>query len=148
MDFLIDDIDRAIIACLTKDARVSLKVLSAHVGLTSPSTAERLKRLEERGVIEGYSAKVNLAALGYTLQALVRVKPLPGALLKVERYLQAMTQCIECDKVTGEDCFVARLVVKDIGQLDTLLDGLSELAQSNTSIVKSSPVGRRLPGVG
>lgn len=147
MDFLIDDIDRAIIACLTKDARVSLKALSAHVGLTSPSTAERLKRLEERGVIEGYSAKVNLAALGYTLQALVRVKPLPGALLKVERYLQAMTQCIECDKVTGEDCFVARLVVKDIGQLDTLLDGLSELAQSNTSIVKSSPVGRRLPGV-
>lgn len=147
MDFLIDDIDRAIIACLTKDARVSLKALSAHVGLTSPSTAERLRRLEERGVIEGYSAKVNLAALGYTLQALVRVKPLPGALLKVERYLQAMTQCIECDKVTGEDCFVARLVVKDIGQLDTLLDGLSELAQSNTSIVKSSPVGRRLPGV-
>ncbi|SNY77126.1 Lrp/AsnC family transcriptional regulator [Enterobacter sp. CC120223-11] len=147
MEYLIDDIDRRIIACLTKDARVSLKVLSAEVGLTSPSTAERLKRLEERGVIEGYSAKVNLAALGYTLQALVRVKPLPGALLKVEKYLQTMPECIECDKVTGEDCFVARLVVKDIGQLDTLLDGLSELAQSNTSIVKSSPVGRRLPGV-
>ncbi|MGU3412889.1 Lrp/AsnC family transcriptional regulator [Enterobacteriaceae bacterium C23F] len=147
MEYLIDDIDRRIIACLTKDARVSLKVLSAEVGLTSPSTAERLKRLEERGVIEGYSAKVNLAALGYTLQALVRVKPLPGTLLKVEKYLQTMPECIECDKVTGEDCFVARLVVKDIGQLDTLLDGLSELAQSNTSIVKSSPVGRRLPGV-
>lgn len=147
MEFLLDHIDRAIVACLVKDARVSLKVLSAEVGLTSPSTAERLKRLEERGVIEGYSANVNLKALGYTLQALVRVKPLPGMLLKVEKYLQAMPECIECDKVTGEDCFVARLVVKDIAQLDTLLDGLSEYAQSNTSIVKSSPVGRRLPGV-
>ncbi|MGL4726138.1 MAG: Lrp/AsnC family transcriptional regulator [Scandinavium sp.] len=147
MELLIDAIDRAIIACLTKDARVSLKVLSAEVGLTSPSTAERLKRLEERGVIQGYSAKVNLAALGYTLQALVRIKPLPGLLQKVEKYLQAMAQCIECDKVTGEDCFIARLVVTDIGQLDTLLDGLAELAQCNTSIVKSSPVGRRLPGV-
>ncbi|MRS16935.1 winged helix-turn-helix transcriptional regulator [Enterobacteriaceae bacterium RIT691] len=147
MEFLLDHIDRAIVACLVKDARVSLKVLSAEVGLTSPSTAERLKRLEERGVIEGYSASVNLKALGYTLQALVRVKPLPGMLLKVEKYLQAMPECIECDKVTGEDCFVARLVVKDIAQLDTLLDGLSEYAQSNTSIVKSSPVGRRLPGV-
>ena len=147
MELLIDDIDRAIIACLTKDARVSLKVLSAEIGLTSPSTAERLKRLEERGIIQGYSAKVNLAALGYTLQALVRIKPLPGLLLKVEKYLQAMAQCIECDKVTGEDCFVARLVVTDIAQLDTLLDGLAELAQCNTSIVKSSPVGRRLPGV-
>jgi Lrp/AsnC family transcriptional regulator, leucine-responsive regulatory protein len=68
-------------------------------------------------------------------------------LQKVEKYLQAMSQCIECDKVTGEDCFVARLVVKDMAQLDELLDGLSEHAQSNTSIVKSSPVFRRLPGI-
>lgn len=147
MELLIDDIDRAIIGCLAKDARMSLKVLSANVGLTSPSTAERLKRLEEKGAITGYCASIDLKALGYSLQALVRVKPLPGMLLKVEKYLQAMPECIECDKVTGEDCFVARLVVKDISQLDTLLDGLSDLAQSNTSIVKSSPVGRRLPGI-
>ncbi|MCS2159317.1 Lrp/AsnC family transcriptional regulator [Scandinavium sp. H11S7] len=145
MDILIDDIDRAIVAALAEDARLSLKVLSARVGLTSPSTAERLKRLEERGVIQGYGARVNLSALGYTLQALVRVRPLPGLLQKVDKYIQAIPECIECDKVTGEDCFVMRLVVKDITQLDTLLDGLAEFAQCNTSIVKSSPVKRRLP---
>lgn len=145
MDVLIDDIDRAIVAALAEDARLSLKVLSARVGLTSPSTAERLKRLEERGIIQGYGARVNLSALGYTLQALVRVRPLPGLLQKVDKYIQAMPECIECDKVTGEDCFVMRLVVKDIAQLDTLLDGLAEFAQCNTSIVKSSPVKRRLP---
>ncbi len=66
MEHLIDNIDRAILACLAEDARISLKVLSARVGLTSPSTAERVKRLEERGVIQGYGARVNLAALGYT----------------------------------------------------------------------------------
>ena len=124
MEHLIDNIDRAILACLAEDARISLKVLSARVGLTSPSTAERVKRLEERGVIQGYGARVNLAALGYTLQALVRVRPLPGLLQKVDKYIQAMPECIECDKVTGEDCFVMRLVVRDIAQLDTLLDGL------------------------
>lgn len=145
MDVLIDDIDRAIVAALAEDARLSLKVLSARVGLTSPSTAERLKRLEERGVIQGYGARVNLSALGYTMQALVRVRPLPGLLQKVDKYIQAMPECIECDKVTGEDCFVMRLVVKNITQLDTLLDGLAEFAQCNTSIVKSSPVKRRLP---
>jgi Lrp/AsnC family leucine-responsive transcriptional regulator len=145
MDVLIDDIDRAIVAALAEDARLSLKVLSARVGLTSPSTAERLKRLEERGVIQGYGARVNLSALGYTLQALVRVRPLPGLLQKVDKCIQAMPECIESDKVTGEDCFVMRLVVKDIAQLDTLLDGLAEFAQCNTSIVKSSPVKRRLP---
>ncbi len=67
MNDVLDEIDRAILTCLTQDARVSLKVLSARVGLTSPSTAERVKRLEERGVIQGYGARVNLAALGYSL---------------------------------------------------------------------------------
>ncbi|MCZ3381991.1 MULTISPECIES: Lrp/AsnC family transcriptional regulator [Enterobacteriaceae] len=145
MDYLIDDIDRAILASLAEDARQSLKVLSARVGLTSPSTAERVKRLEERGVIEGYGARVNLAALDYRLQALVRVRPMPGMLQKVDKMLQALPECIECDKVTGEDCFVMRLVVRSIEQLDTLLDGIAEYAQCNTSIVKSSPVKRRLP---
>ncbi|MEF3090632.1 Lrp/AsnC family transcriptional regulator [Raoultella scottii] len=145
MENLIDNIDRAILACLAEDARISLKVLSARVGLSSPGTAERVKRLEERGVIQGYGARINLAALGYGLQALVRVRPLPGLLQKVNKYIQAMPECIECDKVTGEDCFVMRLTVRDIAQLDTLLDGLAEHAQCNTSIVKSSPVTRRLP---
>ncbi|MFB4106660.1 Lrp/AsnC family transcriptional regulator [Klebsiella pneumoniae] len=126
MNDVLDEIDRAILTCLTQDARVSLKVLSARVGLTSPSTAERVKRLEERGVIQGYGARVNLAALGYSLQALVRVRPLPGLLQKVDKYIQAMPECIESD-------------------LDTLLDGLAEYAQCNTSVVKSSPVKRRLP---
>ena len=147
MENLIDEIDRQSLACLVEDARMSLKVLSGRVGLSSPSTAERLKRLEEKGVIEGYAARVNLAALGYTLQALVRVRPLPGLLQKVDKYIQAMPECIESDKVTGEDCFVIRLVVRSIEQLDTLLDGLAEYAQCNTSIVKSSPVKRRLPPV-
>ena len=147
MDYLIDEIDRRIVGCLAEDARMSLKVLSARVGLTSPSTAERVKRLEERGVIQGYSAHVNLAALGYTLQALVRVRPMPGMLHRVDKMIQAIPECIECDKVTGEDCFVMRLVVRSIAQLDELLDGLAEYAQSNTAIVKSSPVKRRLPPI-
>lgn len=147
MDYLIDAIDRQIVGCLAEDARMSLKVLSARVGLTSPSTAERVKRLEERGVIQGYGAHVNLAALGYTLQALVRVRPMPGMLHKVDKMIQAIPECIECDKVTGEDCFVMRLVVRSIEQLDELLDGLAEYAQSNSAIVKSSPVKRRLPPI-
>jgi Lrp/AsnC family leucine-responsive transcriptional regulator len=147
MDYIIDDIDRAILAALAEDARQSLKVLSARVGLTSPSTAERVKRLEERGVIEGYGARVNLAALDYRIQALVRVRPLPGMLQKVDKLIQALPECIENDKVTGEDCFVMRLVVHSIEQLDALLDAISEYAQCNTSIVKSSPVKRRLPPI-
>lgn len=142
---LIDNIDRQILTYLAEDARMSLKVLSGKVGLSSPSTAERVKRLEEKGIIEGYGLRVNHMAIGFTLQAIVRVKPLPGMLHKVEKMIQAIPECVECDKITGDDCFVMRLVIPTIGQLDGILDELSDYAQSNTSIVKSSPVKRRLP---
>ncbi|WP_312742805.1 Lrp/AsnC family transcriptional regulator [Cedecea neteri] len=144
-DYLPDDIDRHILTILVADARISLKVLSGKIGLSSPSTAERVKRLEERGVINGYTMNANLAALGYTLQGLVRMKPLPGMLHKVEKMIQAIPECIECDKITGEDCFIIRLVIRSIEQLDEILDELAEFAQCNTSIVKSTPVKRRLP---
>ncbi|ATF93869.1 Lrp/AsnC family transcriptional regulator [Cedecea neteri] len=144
-DYLPDDIDRHILTILAADARISLKVLSGKIGLSSPSTAERVKRLEERGVINGYTMNANLEALGYTLQGLVRMKPLPGMLHKVEKMIQAIPECIECDKITGEDCFIIRLVIRSIGQLDEILDELAEFAQCNTSIVKSTPVKRRLP---
>jgi Lrp/AsnC family leucine-responsive transcriptional regulator len=144
-EYLPDEIDRSILSILTADARISLKALSARVGLSSPGTAERLKRLEERGVIDGYTLSAHLPALGYSLQAIVRVKPLPGLLHKVEKLIQGIPQCIECDKITGDDCFVMRLVIRSIEQLDEILDELADYAQSNTSIVKSSPVKRRLP---
>jgi Lrp/AsnC family leucine-responsive transcriptional regulator len=144
-DYLPDDIDRHILTILAADARISLKVLSGKIGLSSPSTAERVKRLEERGVINGYTMNANLPALGYTLQGLVRMKPLPGMLHKVEKMIQAIPECIECDKITGEDCFIIRLVIRSIEQLDEILDELAEFAQCNTSIVKSTPVKRRLP---
>ncbi len=147
MEYVIDEIDRAILTCLTQDARVSLKVLSAQVGLTSPSTAERVKTPGgKKGVIEGYGARVNLAALGYSLQALVRVRPLPGLLQK--KWINISGLCRSVSKVTRSPeriVFVMRLVVRDIAQLDTILDGLAEYAQCNTSVVKSSPVKRRLP---
>lgn len=88
---------------------------------------------------------INPVALGYTLTAIARIRPLPGQLRKVEKLLAEIGEVIECDKVTGEDCFVARLVLPSMAQLDVVLDRISELAETNTAIVKSSPVPRRLP---
>ncbi|QHA86064.1 Lrp/AsnC family transcriptional regulator [Serratia rhizosphaerae] len=140
-----DIIDHQILALLAEDARMSLKTLSAKVGLSSPSTSERLRRLEESGVIQGYTLNVNLQALGYSFQSLVRLKPLPGMLKKVEQMIAAIPEVVECDKVTGEDCFIVRLSTRSLEQLDQILDRLAEQAQSNTSIVKTTPVKRRLP---
>ncbi|WP_018902721.1 Lrp/AsnC family transcriptional regulator [Rhizobium sp. 2MFCol3.1] len=141
----LDDIDRRLLEALAADARMSLKELAQAAGLSSPSAGERLRRLEERGVISAFTVDIDPTALGYPLQAIVRVRPLPGQLHVVERIIRETPEFVECDKVTGDDCFVARLVVRSMAQLDTILDKVAEKAETSTSMVKASPVKRRLP---
>ncbi|NKN35133.1 Lrp/AsnC family transcriptional regulator [Agrobacterium sp. a22-2] len=141
----LDAVDRRMVEVLATNARISLKELAAEVSLSSPSAAERLRRLEERGVIGGFTIDIRPESLGYPLQAIVRVRPLPGQLHVVERIIQETPQFIECDKVTGDDCFICRLVIRSMGELDTILDRISERAETNTSMVKATPVRRRLP---
>lgn len=75
----------------------------------------------------------------------MRIRPLPGQLQEVERQIIAIPEFTECDKVVGDDCFIARLHVRSMEQLDTLLDRLYTVAETNTAIIKKSPVKRRLP---
>ncbi|PZW64411.1 Lrp/AsnC family leucine-responsive transcriptional regulator [Pseudomonas sp. URMO17WK12:I1] len=140
-----DEIDQQLIVALTEDSRRSLKALAQISGLSSPSVAERLRKLEEKGVLKGYGVDVDPRAFGYQLQAIVRIRPLPGQLHEVERQIQATPQFTECDKVTGEDCFIARLLVRSMEQLDEILDHINVYALTNTAIVKKTTVKRRLP---
>ena len=142
---MLDDLDRKLLDILSANARISLKELAAEAGLSSPSTADRLRKLDERGVIAAYTVDVDPVSLGYRLQAVVRVRPMPGMLHTVEKLIVETPEFVECDKVTGDDCFIAKLLVKDMEQLDTILDRIAEKAETNTSIVKASPVKRRLP---
>jgi Lrp/AsnC family transcriptional regulator, leucine-responsive regulatory protein len=141
----LDSVDQRILEALAGNARMSLKELAEAAGLSSPSAAERLRRLEERNVIRAFTIDVDAAAVGYPLQAIVRVRPLPGQLHIVERLIQEIPEFIECDKVTGDDCFIARLVIRSMGELDGILDKITERAETNTSMIKASPVQRRLP---
>lgn len=141
----LDDIDRALLAALAEDARASVSDLARQIGLSAPSTSERMRRLEAQGVIGGYTVRIDPRALGYTLQAIVRVKPLPGQLHLVEEMLRRIPEFIECDKVTGDDCFIARVYLHSIEQLDEILTKVTERAETSSAIVKTTPVPRRLP---
>ncbi|AMN55852.1 MULTISPECIES: Lrp/AsnC family transcriptional regulator [Stappiaceae] len=140
-----DETDIKIVEALIDDARMSLKDLAAHVGLSSPGVSERIRRLQERGVIRGFTVDIDPKVLGYSLQAIVRIRPLPGKLHIVQQLIQEIPEFCECDKVTGEDCFVARLAIPSIDQLDGILDRISDKAETSTSIVKSQPIRRRPP---
>ncbi len=144
----LDAIDTALIRALADNARQPVSALAQLVGLSAPSVSERLRRLENGGLLKGYTVDLNLKTLGYSLHAIIRVRPLPGQLHWVQRLLEDEPAVIECDKVTGDDCFIARVVLRDIEQLDVVLEPLIERAETNTAIIKSSPVPRRLPPLG
>ncbi|CAD5108999.1 Lrp/AsnC family transcriptional regulator [Zestomonas carbonaria] len=141
----LDEIDLKLVVALKEDSRRSLKALAQICGLSAPSVSERLRRLEERRVLTAYTIEVDPRALGYHLQAIVRIRPLPGQLHEVERLIRSIPEFIECDKVTGDDCFIARLLVRSIEDLDGVLDQIVHLAETNTSVVKKTSIPRRLP---
>ncbi|RBP52707.1 Lrp/AsnC family transcriptional regulator [Arenicella xantha] len=141
----LDGVDRQLLRRLITDGRVSVAELAQQIGMSAPGVNERLKRLERRGVIRGFSVEVDLAALGFAFEAIVRIKPRPGALKQVEAMLAKQIRFTMCDKVTGDDCFIARLALYSITELDDILDPFHDLAETNTAIVKSSPVRHRVP---
>ncbi|MFK7763725.1 MAG: Lrp/AsnC family transcriptional regulator [Roseobacter sp.] len=145
MSKLMDQTDRAIIDILDVDGRASLADIGKEVGLTGPAVGERLRRMRESGYVSGFAARVNLRALGYGIQALVRIKPRSGQLHRVEQMIQQEPHFTSCDRVTGDDCYIARLVITDVAQLDDILLPFHDRAETHTSIVKSSIFEERLP---
>jgi Lrp/AsnC family leucine-responsive transcriptional regulator len=141
----IDATDRRILQSLTADARTTMAELARQVGLSAPSVTERVRRLEEAGVIRGYRAEIDPGALGLPIAAWIRIRPVPGELARVAEILKGLDAIVECDRITGEDCFVACAHVADVAALERLIDRIVPYATTNTSVIQSQPVPRRLP---
>jgi Lrp/AsnC family transcriptional regulator, leucine-responsive regulatory protein len=140
---ILDETNRRLLAQLQADARLSLAELGRRVGLSAPAVAERLGRLERAGVVAGYHADVDPRALGLALTAIVRVRPSPGQLPNVAALARRTPEVVECQRVTGEDCFVMTAHVRDVSHLEAVIDRFAVLGQTTTSIVQSAPVPRR-----
>ena len=147
MSKVIDKIDRRILRELEANGRASFAEIGNAVGLSGPAIGERVRRLQESGVIGGFTIWIDPAALGYGLEAIVRIKPRPGQLQFVERMIKDEPRFTSCDKVTGDDCFVARLALIGVYELDEVLSAMHARAETHTSIVKASPLQNRLPGL-
>jgi Lrp/AsnC family transcriptional regulator, leucine-responsive regulatory protein len=141
----LDDTDRRIVGELLVDGRVSLAELGRRVSLSSPAVAERVRRLEQAGVITGYRAEIDPRMLGYQLTAIVRVKPAPGQLPRIPELAAEIPQVGECHRITGEDCFYLKVHLRTIDELSGLLDRFLAYGETTTSIVNASPIPRRDP---
>lgn len=141
----LDSIDIRLIQALKTDSRTSIAELARLLNMSAPSISERMRRLEESGVIESFTVEVNPKLLGYSLAFYIRIRPSPGQLSRVVSLIADIEEIVECDRVTGDDCFIARAYVKSADELERIIDQLIPYAQTNTSMIQSSPVKRRLP---
>jgi Lrp/AsnC family leucine-responsive transcriptional regulator len=140
---LLDDINRRLLAELEANARTSLAELGRRVNLSSAAVGERLARLERDGVISRYEARVNPRALGYTVRALVRIRPVTRQLHRIPELAMGILEVTECYRVTGEDCFVLMVHLREMDDLEAILDRFAPLGQTTTSIVHSAPIPTR-----
>lgn len=141
----IDPVNIRILEELQRDPRLTMSELGRRIGMSSPAVTERVRRLEETGVIRGYSLDLNPAALGLPIAAYVRIRPNPGQLPRIAELAQQIPEVVECHRVTGEDCFVLKVYIPAIDQLDRLLDSFLLYGSTTTTIIQSSPVPLRPP---
>jgi len=142
----LDPLNVALLQELQKDARLSIAELGRRVSLSAPAVAERIQRLERAGVVTGYRAVVDPKALGYPISAFVRVRPTTRRLHMIPELALEIPEIVECHRVTGEDCYVLKLHLRSMDELEDILDRLIVLGQTTTSIIHSSPLdGRPLP---
>ena len=141
----IDEVNIRILEELQRDPRVTMSELGRRIGMSSPAVTERVRRLEEAGVIQGYRLELNPTALGLPITVYVRIRPNVGQLPNIAELAQQIPEVVECHRVTGEDCFVLKVHIPAIDQLDRLLDSFLLYGSTTTTIIQSSPVPLRPP---
>ena len=140
---LLDEIGRNLLLALQEDARLSFAELGRRVGLSPAATAERLRRLEDVGIITGYRVEIDREALGLPVLAIVRMScdgPKYRPFLKA---VKAMDGVLECHHVAGGDAFIMKVAAASVAELGELVERLLDFGVPTTSIVFSSPVERR-----
>jgi Lrp/AsnC family transcriptional regulator, leucine-responsive regulatory protein len=142
-DGLLDAVNLRLLEQLQADPRLTMAELARRVSMSAPAVTERVQRLEEQGVIAGYRLEVDPRALDLPIAAYVRIRPGPRHLQKIAELAVGMPEVVECHRITGEDCFLVKVHVAAVDQLETVLDAFLPYGQTTTSIVQSSPVPRR-----
>lgn len=141
----LDTIDREIITALTEDGRMTIRDLADKIGMSSPSVTERIHKLEDAGAIRGYSVLVDPEVFGLGIAAHVRMRAMPGEVKRVAQMLIDTPEVVEADRVTGEDCFLAKVMAGNVLELENVIDRFQPYASADTAIILSSTIKRRLP---
>jgi Lrp/AsnC family leucine-responsive transcriptional regulator len=140
----LDDVGWQILCELQDNARVSYSELGRRVGLTAPAVAERVKRMEDAGIVEGYRVNLNLEKIGLPMQAYIRIATDERMCLRFGGIAREVPEVLECHRVTGGDSYILKVAVSSVSHLENLLNRLSPYGQTVTSLILSTTVANRV----
>ncbi len=131
---------------LQKDARISFAELGRRVGLSTPAAAQRVRRMEEEGIIRAYRAEISPSHVGLPITAFIRMSIVGDVLSKLTARVRSMTEIVECHRGTGADSFIMKVNVVSVEHLNDVIDRLTPFGTTSTSLILGSIVERNLLG--
>jgi Lrp/AsnC family leucine-responsive transcriptional regulator len=143
MAFQIDAVGWKILKLLQENARLSFRQIGEAIGLTAPAVAERVRRMEDAGILKGYHAEVDLAEVGLTVMAFVHLTTNARQSMQVRTAVLDMPEVIECHCITGSESYILKVAVPSVPRLERFLLELKNLGEVRTSLVLSTQVARR-----
>jgi Lrp/AsnC family leucine-responsive transcriptional regulator len=141
---MIDEIDWKILKELQTNARITFAELGRRVGLTTPAVIERIRKLEDARVITGYRVEIDMSKVGLPITAFIRMSITGVDYSHIIEVVEESSEVLECHRGTGNDSFIMKVAVADVGHLQTLIDKFTPYGITTTSIVLSSPVTRKI----
>ena len=139
----LDAVGWSLLEALQGNARMSFAELGRRVGLTAPAAAERVRQMQDAGIIRGYRADVGLERLGLAVTAMIRVSAPEEKCPALKACVKTLPEVVECHHVTGSDAYVLRVIAMSVGHLEAVIEALGRFGTPTTSIILSSPVAAR-----
>ena len=143
---LLDDIGWHILRELQENARISFAELGRRVGLSIPAVTERVRRMEDVGIITGYHADINFEKVGYPITAYIRMSITGNVSAQIVDLMRDFDEVTECHRGTGGDSFILKVRVSSVAHLENVIERLLPYGITTTSIVLSSPISKRFIG--
>ena len=140
-----DALDLKILSILDSDARRPYADMARELDISQPTVADRIRRLESRGIVRGAMLNIDHARLGYNVSAFVRLRAKAAHKRTLTDTARAMPQVIEMHSVTGDDCMIARVIARSVEELAEILQRLTLMAESSTSVVLETLIPLRNP---
>ena len=140
---LLDQIGLKILTVLQENARMPLSRIGKKVGLSGPAVAERMRKLEDAGIIKGYHARIAPEAVGRSVSAFINLTTDPKNYKAVKTLAADMHQITSCHHISGDASFIIHVQVEDLPALESVVERLSPFGQTKTAIVLSTSVDKR-----